>query len=548
MKTVSKKLFSLLLVAALLISAVPFQAFATEADSDEVAALNDGEVVHTKHHTMGPWVDNEDGTHSRSCTTPDCPEVETNAHTYTDGVCKTCGRVCPHDNTEMKNGVEPTCTKAGKEEDEVCAECGKIMTKGASIKATGHVDDDNNGKCDVCQENMESTVHDECTLLLDPNGGTINGMTMGQVTVTTNKPVNNLPTPVRPGYKFAGWYMEDGTRIQNGTKYKEAWGDGATATAKWTEITYTLTVRRLLDGKNSTAKTIYVKEVSEGESVLDYLKINVTPVVEAEENATPGYEWKDGYWKDYSGKQPLTSQSDKMDQARTIFVNFVSKSYNLYFVTDFGTVSPSSKTVTYGKAVGTLPTPKADGMVFQGWKDFNGKIWNKDTVYNVEGDSTLTAVWADEALVLLYIYANGNFNAAPIVVVMDGYIKNNNVERSAVESVVKNYYTAANSNGLSIAGLFTEATWASYKKNTSKAGEPNVEVTGEHPMKVYVMVNNAKLGGTGTGGSTTGGSTGSGSSTNPKTGDTAMLGTAATVMVLAAAGFVTMQVRKKKEF
>lgn len=36
------------------------------------------------------------------------------------------------------NKVDPTCTEAGKEADKLCAHCGKVVTEGAEIAATGH--------------------------------------------------------------------------------------------------------------------------------------------------------------------------------------------------------------------------------------------------------------------------------------------------------------------------------------------------------------------------------------------------------------------------
>jgi hypothetical protein len=39
---------------------------------------------------------------------------------------------------DAKNNVEPTCTEEGKKSDLICAHCGKLMTEGEKIAATGH--------------------------------------------------------------------------------------------------------------------------------------------------------------------------------------------------------------------------------------------------------------------------------------------------------------------------------------------------------------------------------------------------------------------------
>ena len=45
---------------------------------------------------------------------------------------------CSKYETTDANKVEPTCTEAGKESDKLCSHCGKVVTKGAEIAATGH--------------------------------------------------------------------------------------------------------------------------------------------------------------------------------------------------------------------------------------------------------------------------------------------------------------------------------------------------------------------------------------------------------------------------
>ena len=47
--------------------------------------------------------------------------------------------VCDKNNTvEANNAAEPTCTEAGRNADLLCAHCGKLVTEGTAIAATGH--------------------------------------------------------------------------------------------------------------------------------------------------------------------------------------------------------------------------------------------------------------------------------------------------------------------------------------------------------------------------------------------------------------------------
>lgn len=575
MKTVSKKLLSLLLVAILLVSALPFQAFA------------DDHNLNFPDHVLSSWRYNA-GVHWQECTNADCEyagqRLNENAHVFdANGVCTVCGNVCDHN--EMLgtvdvpgSAVEADCIHEGKTADIACAECGVVLEKGTVIPATGVHKWDANGVCEVCHTKQEGAA---CQLVLDANGGTISGGSSMVLDVKQGYPIQNLPTPTRGGYTFAGWYIKDtDIRINVGTVYN--FGERATAVAKWTEITYRLTVRRVLNNNFSTAYTIYEQEVPAGTPLLNYLNENVTAAVKSALGQTPGYTWEYSYWKDYSGNQPLTAQDTIMNQAQTVYVNFKANGYTLFFDAGNGTVTPNSKTVYFGSAVGTLPTPTLSGKVFRGWKDANGTVYDATTIYKVASNNTLYAVWDDEALVMLYIYVNGNFNTCDRMILMDKYVKYDNISRADVLTEIAKHYSAPYGYSLSIAGLFDESTWASYRANTSKAGTENIGITGNHLNKIYVMVNNAQSGTTilptnpgNNGNTTTPGTTGpngaywvdtgngngywvfpapSGSATyptyypgtNPKTGDTAQLEAAAAVMILAAAALVTMMALRKK--
>lgn len=585
MKTVSKKLFSLMLVAILLVSALPFQAFADPHNPSD------------PNHAGYVWKNDgtDAGNHWQECPKADCDDAGTHyleaPHSFTNGVCVTCMYACTHAASALKpeTAVAPTCVKAGKEADTVCATCGKT-TEGAAIPATGVHTYDANNICTVCGATQ---MGPELTLKLDANGGTINGAAAVEVKVNAGNPIKNLPDPYKQGYTFAGWFMEtDNQQIYLGQNYKYT-TDNLVAKAKWTEVTQQLTVRRVLNGDASTAKTILTVNLPIGTPLLTYLNTNVYSSITAELALTPGFSWQYNFWYDYSGNRPLTNQADCMNQAQTVYVNFVSNAYTLYFNANGGVVTPTSKSVYFGSKVGVLPTATMAGKVFQGWKDANGNVYTADTVYQVAGDTSLTAVWQDEALVILYVYINGDFSSCNRMIVLDGFVKNNNISRSDVVSQVAKYYAPA-SGYLNIAGLFDDYSWSSYRANTSKAGVENIQISSAHPNKIYVMVTNAKTGATIVNGTTTNNgttiipgttnvngtyatspvgaywvSTGNGTGywvypaagtnngsitptyiyygTNPKTGDNAMIEIAAAVMVLAAGALVTiMTLRKKK--
>lgn len=64
---------------------------------------------------------------------------------------------------------------------------------------------------DVINENIE--VY---TVTLDANGGSV---TQTEINVSPGKTYGYLPTPVKEGAIFLGWYTESGVKIASHTKY-----------------------------------------------------------------------------------------------------------------------------------------------------------------------------------------------------------------------------------------------------------------------------------------------------------------------------------------
>ncbi len=82
-------------------------------------------------------------------------------HDYQDRYCTRCGEEmpCDHADTELRGVVEASCTEAGYTGDSYCADCGKLIAEGEIIEATGHSYVD--GVCTVCGE-TESVTPGEC--------------------------------------------------------------------------------------------------------------------------------------------------------------------------------------------------------------------------------------------------------------------------------------------------------------------------------------------------------------------------------------------------
>lgn len=555
MKSVSKKLFSLLLVVVMLASVVPFQTFA------------DGYCRNSEHADASTdirCVDNG-AKHVSYCTTEGCPDA--GKPVYGSGVqhngadCTVCGYtapvVCAHNDCTTTVTKAATCEDKG-EQKTVCNTCGETVNV-AEVPALGHKDVNGDKLCDVCGKYLGtgSDVQPTGTLRLVANGGTVS---VTEMNVAYGKALNTfgaLPIPSREGYDFDGWFLDDVTPVSGATVC--SWENGTkTAYAHWTLRTKTLTVRVLFEDGSVATQIIYDKGVTEGTNLLKFLNNDpeIQQRIASYKNSHPGYDWYEEYFYDYSGTQPLTSQDQKLNRAQDVYIRFVAKSYTLNFDAGYGAVcATSSKTVKYNKHVGPLPTPTKAGSVFAGWVDYTdgGKIYESNkTLYLLTRDTTLTAVWSDKAVVVLHVYLNGSFITSDDYV-LDGYANKNpltgnydSVTRDAVAKFVTARYTPNSGTSLQIDGLFSSATWADYKKNTSIKGVPSiqindVDVQNNHPTDVYIMIRNAHRGGGYT-------PTTPWDPSNPKTGDNAALLPMASVMLLAAAGFVTLAAVRKKKF
>ena len=314
----------------------------------------------------------------------------------------------------------------------------------------------------------------EYTVTLDANGGTMDGNSTATRKVEGGKQVGTLPTPTREGYNFKGWYCE-GALVEAGTIVN---GD-MTVTAEWELKTKVVLLKGVVGENVNGAWTISSVNVAEETNLLNYLKSPYA--TDGDLPAKTGYSIVgDGeghpYWWYYSGSRLLVAQDNELQEAETVYVKYIANEYTLYFNANGGKCDTTSKTVTYDAKVGTLPTPTKEGEVFLGWYDENGNKYTSETVYKVAGDTTLTAKWADEAFVLLKIYTGGKTDSADRIVDLTGYIVNSRITMDTVTSVVKSFYSAQSGYTLKIDGLYTDATWADYKNNTSKDGPPTVQI------------------------------------------------------------------------
>lgn len=67
--------------------------------------------------------------------------------------------------------------------------------------------------------------------------------------------------------------------------------------------------------------------------------------------------------------------------------------YNVQFDPNGGNVSVTNKEVEYNAPIGDLPTPSKSNYDFMGWFTEDGKLFNNETVYDINSDCVLHAEW-----------------------------------------------------------------------------------------------------------------------------------------------------------
>ncbi len=220
------------------------------------------------------------------------------------------------------------------------------------------------------------------TVSFNANGGTVS---TNYKRVTVGRPYGTLPTPVRNGYTFDGWYttLHGGSQI---TASSSVTGDEMLY-AHWTAIQQSKTFTVYFDSNggmdNHRAKTVVA-----GESY------GVLPVP-----ARKGYSFDGWYTSATVGVKIGESTIVDINSDQTLFAHWSQdvKSFTVVFDANGGRVSQQTKTVMKGSPYGELPTPTYDGFIFLGWFTNKTKI-TSSTIFDLDRDITLYAQWERESV------------------------------------------------------------------------------------------------------------------------------------------------------
>lgn len=223
------------------------------------------------------------------------------------------------------------------------------------------------------------------TISFDANGGSAVSSTME---VSYGGTYGALPTTSRTGYNFKGWYTAatGGTLIEEGDSVRVS--ADTTLYAQWTAQTYTV-----------------------------YFDANGGSVSTTSQSVTYGYTYgalptptRTGYtfagW--YNAGDIITSETVCSKTANhTLFANWTANTYTLTYDAQGGSVSPSTKTVTFNSAYDTLATPTRTGYTFEGWytSSTGGNVVTSETTVSTASNHTIYARWTANTYTVTF---NGN--------------------------------------------------------------------------------------------------------------------------------------------
>ncbi len=233
------------------------------------------------------------------------------------------------------------------------------------------------------------------TVNLDKQVGT--GGT-SSVTVNYDSAMPSATAPSRTGYTFKGYYSEQNG---GGTQYyaedmnsAHNWDidtNPSTLYAKWEANKCTIN----LDKQGGSGGTAYVTGTYD------------SAMPSATAPSRTGYTFA-GYYTSpngggtqyYNENMVSVSYWNITTNTSTLYANWTANTYTLNFDVQNGdALSPSTQSVTYDAAYGTLPTPTRYGFAFKGWyttpnggSETDTEVLTSD-IYSIDGDQTIYAHW-----------------------------------------------------------------------------------------------------------------------------------------------------------
>ena len=435
MKNAMKKLLSLTLAVMLLLSVAPFQAFAATNEYGEMVFSEEFEAPATNNNTSTsqtaeepqPVVDNDGGISTFALPSDDYVIGKTVVNIYfnVDGsVMKTVAKKVGDDFPGLPSGKDALAfyAKVNENSNGKAFKCWSFEEDGAAISASGlkvggseHLTEDDHqdskgnpvspdakgnlvGKMEVYAvfEDVVSTTN----VKLDPKSGKFAPGDSDTIAVSLNTdyPVADFPTPTRSGYVFDGWYVKEDASHSERCLVDAEGNPGADLTvlstsakpyAKWKKTGMTVSVKWYdFDNGDWTAFTVNGVAKYDGMAVPADSKLSASTgsfPTDSEINWLKS-ELPDGYtlkgWKFLetgkefkAGSSAITSANANSSNEVVIVPKLQRSVWLIAQHPTKNTLAKQSITVEIGSRIGELPAPaswaedsdETDGYTFTQW-------------------------------------------------------------------------------------------------------------------------------------------------------------------------------------
>ena len=233
-------------------------------------------------------------------------------------------------------------------------------------------------------------------------------------TILHGQKYGTMPTPIRTGYTFEGWYTGEngtGTKITSDTVLTNK--NNHTLYANWTVNSYYLDLNGMLNGNSSGYLTgygtadVYINGILVCNDCDDYYSEHPygTAYSISDIKAITGHT----YNGIYSGSANGTIGTSNV----SVQLNFSTNTYTISYNANGGSGAPSSQTKTYGVNLTLSSTiPTRSGYTFLGWSESSSATsatYASGGTFTSNKATTLYAVWK---LQIVYIYNQGATNTS----------------------------------------------------------------------------------------------------------------------------------------
>ncbi|MCH5157366.1 MAG: InlB B-repeat-containing protein [Clostridiales bacterium] len=208
--------------------------------------------------------------------------------------------------------------------------------------------------------------------------------------VTYSSTVGELPTPVREGFVFDGWYDHEngGKAYRSTTVYTTA--ENITLYAKWL-------VKITLDaGSNGSVNKTEIN----GAYKWKQSDVESLPV------ATTAKDWNFAGWYTEPMGYGVKYDKDSICQFEGTTTLYAAWSVTINYDANGGDAVPSSQAIIGNRFVPA--TPVRIGYTFTGWHDADGNTVNETTVINYDKTTVLTASWTANQITFKFDVQGGN--------------------------------------------------------------------------------------------------------------------------------------------